>query len=133
MNIPQELCASDVMRRAFVTVEPEDTIGETAEKLAKADTGSALVVEYGQLVGILTSRDVLRTVADRAHPSEARVREWMTPHPVTVSRETPVDEAAEVMLVGGFHHLPVVEEGRPAGVIGFRTVVGSVRSGLPGW
>jgi len=43
-----ELLAGDVMSRHFVTAAPEDTLGELAERLAKADAGSALVVEFGR-------------------------------------------------------------------------------------
>ena len=75
-SITDELCAGDLMSRTFVTVAPEDTLGELAERLAKADAGSALVFEVGQLTGILTSRDIVRAVAGRVHPSAARVREW---------------------------------------------------------
>jgi CBS domain-containing protein len=133
VDIDDQLSAREVMRRSFVTAEPEDTIGEVAEKLAKADVGSALVVEYGRLIGILTSRDVLRTVAERAHPSEARVREWMTPDPVTAGPDAPADELAREMLVGGFHHLPVTEERRPVGVVGLRSVLGTTTTRAPGF
>ena len=127
-----ELCAREVMSRHFLSAAPEDTLGELAERLAKADAGSALVVEYGRLTGILTSRDVVRAVADRVHPSEARVRDWMSPTPVTAEPELPADEAARLMLAGGFHHLPVTEDNRPVGVVGLRAVVGALRHGLPG-
>jgi CBS domain-containing protein len=128
-----ELCAGDLMARRFVTAAPEDTLGELAEHLADADAGSALVVEFGRLTGILTSRDIVRAVAERVHPSEGRVREWMTAAPVTATPALPVDEAARLMLNGGFHHLPVTEDERPVGVVGLRSVVGALRRGLPGW
>ena len=128
-----ELCAGDVMTRTFVSVAPEDTLGELAEHLAAADAGSALVVEFGRLTGILTSRDIVRAVAGRVHPSEARVREWMSATPVTAPTELPVDEAARLMLSGGFHHLPVTENERPVGVVGLRSVVSALRRGFPGW
>ena len=127
-----ELCAGDVMSRHFLSAAPEDTLGELAERLAEADAGSALVVEYGRLTGILTSRDVVRAVADRVHPSEARVRDWMSPAPVTAATQLPADEAARLMLAGGFHHLPITEYDRPVGVVGLRAVVGAIRQGLPG-
>lgn len=128
-----ELEARSVMTRTFVVVEPEDTIGEVAEKLAAANLGSALVVEYGQLTGILTSRDILHAVAERVHPSEARVREWMTGPPVTVAPNAGADEAARAMLAGGFHHLPVTEEGRPVGMVGLRAAIGALRPWSPGF
>ena len=127
-----ELVASDVMTRHFVTVAPEDTLGELAEHLAAADAGSALVVEFGRLTGILTSRDIVRAVADRVHPSEGTIREWMTEAPVTAPPALPIDEAARLMVNGGFHHLPVTEDERPVGVIGLRSVVGALRHGS-GW
>ena len=42
---------------------PEDTLGEVAEKMRAGDVGSALVADYGRLIGILTSRDLLRAFA----------------------------------------------------------------------
>jgi CBS domain-containing protein len=128
-----ELCAGDMMARTFVAAAPEDTLGELAERLAAADAGSALVLEYGRLTGILTSRDIVRAVAGRVHPSEARVREWMSEAPVSAERDLPVDEAARLMLEGGFHHLPVTEDRRPVGVVGMRSVVSALRRGFPGW
>jgi CBS domain-containing protein len=127
-----ELCAGEVMTRTFVAVAPEDTLGETAERLAASDAGSAVVVEFGRLSGILTSRDVLRAIAERVHPSEARVRDWMTAEPVTATRATTSEEAARLMIAGGFHHLPVVEDERPVGVVGLRAVVGALQPGS-GW
>lgn len=132
MSATDELCAGDVMVHSFLVVAPEDTLGEVAEKMADGNTGSALVAEYGRLTGILTSRDVLRAMAARVHPSEARVREWMTAEPVTASRDTPVYDAAHAMVAGGFHHLPVVEDQRPIGVVGLRSVMGSLKLGVPG-
>lgn len=126
-----ELRACDLMARNFVSAAPEDTLGELAERMAEADSGSALVLEYGQLVGILTSRDIVHAVSERVHPSEARVRHWMTPDPATAPPDLPASEAARLMLQGSFHHLPVAEEGRPVGVLGLRAVTG-VLTGLPG-
>ena len=128
-----ELCAADVMSRRFVSAAPDDTLGELAEHLAAADAGSALVVEFGHLTGILTSRDIVRAVAERVHPSEGTVREWMSKAPVTASPELPVDDAARLMLSGGFHHLPVTENERPLGVVGLRSVVSALRRDFPGW
>lgn len=132
MRTTDETCAAELMTRAFLTVAPEDTLGEVAEKMAGADMGSALVVEFGRLIGILTSRDVLRAIAGRVHPSEGRVREWMTAEPVTGHRDMPAYDAAHAMIAGGFHHLPVVEDERPVGVVGLRAVIGYLKLGVPG-
>ena len=127
-----DVCAAHVMVRRFVSAAPEETLGELADRLAAADAGSALVVEFGRLTGIVTSRDIVRAVAGRVHPSEGTVREWMTEAPVTAPSELPIEEAARLMLNGGFHHLPVVEEGRPVGVVGLRSAISALRR-FPGW
>lgn len=104
-------------------VAPEDTLGEVAERMRERDAGSALVVDYGRLVGILTSRDLLRAFAARVHPSDARVRGWMTAEPVVAAPGLSAAAAATLMAEHGFHHLPVVEGTRPVGVVGLRQAV----------
>jgi CBS domain-containing protein len=111
------------MTGAVVSVAPEDTLGEAAERMAEDGVGSAVVLDSGRLIGILTERDLLRAVAGRVHTSEARVREWMTVDPVTATEETSADEAMRTMLEQGFRHLPVIEEGRTIGVVSLRELM----------
>jgi CBS domain-containing protein len=113
----------DVMGREIVTVAPEDTLGEAAQQMADAGVGSAVVVDHGRLIGILTERDLLQAVAGRVHSSEARVREWMTDDPVTASHSTSIEDAVRTMLENGFRHLPVVKEGRTVGVVSLRELI----------
>ena len=115
----------DIMRAEFVTVAPEDTIGEAAQKMVAAGRGAAIVSDFGRLIGILTERDLLKAVAARTHSSEARVREWMTPDPVTASADMSPDAAARIMLDNGFRHLPVVEGERAVGIVSMRAVLRS--------
>jgi CBS domain-containing protein len=111
------------MTGPVVAVAPEDTLGEAAERMAEEGVGSAIVLDAGRLIGILTERDLLRAVAGRVHTSEARVREWMTGDPITASESTSVDEAMRTMLEQGFRHLPVVEAGRTVGVVSLRELM----------
>jgi CBS domain-containing protein len=121
-----------VMTTEFVTAEPSDTLGETAEKMRNSDYGSALVVDAGHLVGILTSRDLVRAIAGRTHSSEARVRDWMTSSPRAARPDTAAEEAALIMVEQGCHHLPVVDEnGRPVGLVGMRAVVSETFESTP--
>ena len=113
----------EIMRTEFVTVAPEDTIGEAAQKMVTAGRGAAIVSDFGRLIGILTERDLLKAVAARTHSSEARVREWMTPNPITAEPSMTADEAAKVMLDNGFRHLPVVDGERPIGIVSMRVVL----------
>jgi sulfide:quinone oxidoreductase len=98
-----------VMAHAAVSVAPEDTLGETAERLLRSAVRAAVVGEYGRIVGVITSGDLLRASAARAHPAEARVREWMTAEPLTVSGDTPVSAAKVLMQQYGIDQLPVLE------------------------
>ena len=116
----------ELIKRDLLTVAPEDTLGEAAEKMHAAKIGWAVVSDYGRMIGILTERDILRAVAGRTHSSEARVREWMTPDPVTAAPDTSAEDALQTMLDGGFRHLPVVEDGRPIGVVSMRHVARAV-------
>jgi sulfide:quinone oxidoreductase len=115
----------DVMSADPLVVAPEDTLGEVAEQMQRRDLGSALVADYGRLVGILTSRDMLRALAGRVHSSDARVRQWMTADPIAVSTKTSLDTAAILMTEHHIHHLPVVDGERPVGMVGMRDVVRS--------
>jgi CBS domain-containing protein len=113
----------ELMTGAVVSVAPEDTLGEAAERMAEDGVGSAVVLDSGRLIGILTERDLLRAVAGRVHTSEARVRAWMTVDPLTATEATSADEAIRTMLEQGFRHLPVVEEGRTIGVVSLRELM----------
>lgn len=113
----------ELMTREVLEVAPEDTLGQAAEAMVERGVGSAVVSDFGRLIGILTERDVLRAVAGRVHSSEARVREWMTAEPITATTSTELAEAARTMLDQGFRHLPVVEEDRAIGIVSIRDVV----------
>ena len=120
---------ADAMRQEFITVAPEDTLGEVAERMVEEKKGGAVVVmDYGRMIGILTERDLLRAIAYRVHTSEARVREWMTQDPITVPPETTLDDASQLMLDKNFRHLPVVEGGRIVGVVSLRRAVATMQS-----
>ena len=113
---------AELMTRDVLTVAPEDTLGETATKMVARGVGSVVVSDFGRLIGILTERDMLRAMADRSHPSQARVREWMTTEPITATGSMEPSEAATIMLEHNFRHLPVLEGGRAVGIVSIRDV-----------
>jgi CBS domain-containing protein len=113
---------AELMTQDVLTVAPEDTIGEAAQKMVDREVSSAAVSDYGRLIGILTERDLTRAVAGRTHSSEARVREWMTPDPITLTPSSTPKEAAQVMLDNGFRHVPIVEGDRAVGIVSIRDV-----------
>ncbi|MGZ8794056.1 MAG: CBS domain-containing protein [Gaiellaceae bacterium] len=117
----------EVMFADPLVVAPEDTLSVVAEKMRDRDTGSAAVADYGRLIGIITSRDLLRALAARVHPSDARVREWMTAEPVAVPASTSIEGAVTLMQEYGIHHLPVVDGPVPVGMLGYRQAVSRTR------
>jgi CBS domain-containing protein len=122
---------ADILKPNFITVAPEDTLGEVAEKMMSQNVGAVIVKDFGRLIGILTERDMLRAMASRMHTSEARVRQWMTADPITASPEMTLEDAAQVMLDNGFRHLPVVEGSNVLGVVSLRRVLGGRRRPAP--
>ena len=125
--------AGEAMSSDPLVVAAADTLGEVAETMRRQEVGSALVAEDGRLVGILTSRDLLRALAGRVDSGEARVAQWMTAEPIAVTPATTLEAAASLMTEHHVHHLPVVEGGRPVGMLGLRTVlrqVSPLRSGI---
>jgi CBS domain-containing protein len=118
---------ADIVKPNYITVAPEDTLGEVAEKMTNANVGAVIVRDHGRLIGILTERDMLRAMAARVHTSDARVRIWMTEDPVTAPAEMTLDDAAKVMLDNGFRHLPVVDGETILGVVSLRRVLGGRR------
>ena len=90
--------------------------------------GAVIVKDFGRLIGILTERDLLKAMAARVHTSEARVRQWMTPDPITITPEVPLDEAAQIMLDNNFRHLPVMDGSAVIGYVSLRRVVGAQQS-----
>jgi sulfide:quinone oxidoreductase len=116
----------EIMSTELLVVAPEDTLGEIAERMNECDVGTALVSDFGRLIGILTSRDLLRAFAGRVHSSEARARQWMTSEPISVAPTTPLAAALQLMTDHAIHHLPVVEGNRPVGMVGARQVTRAV-------
>jgi CBS domain-containing protein len=78
-------------------------------------------MERQALVGIFTDRDAVLKVAAAA-ADRRPVREVMTPDPVVLRRDDPVAVAIHKMAVGGFRHVPILDDGHPIGVVSARDV-----------
>ena len=122
------LSVGSVMGPCPPLVGSETTLDAAVRAMREHDGGSVLVVDADRLVGIVTARDVLRAVAGDVSPSDAPAGQWMTASPVVASPSTTLDVAETLMTEYGIHHLPVVEDGRPVGIVGLRDVTRSRRS-----
>lgn len=109
---------SEIMTTNVVTVTPRDNVYEVAVKMKEHDTGFMPVVEVGdRLLGVITDRDlVVRGIAEK-HPGSTAVEVVMTKGIKTASRDTSVDEAAELMAEQQIRRLPVTEGDRLVGVV----------------
>jgi CBS domain-containing protein len=113
---------SEHMSQDLLTVSSGDRLGEAAKRMVARGVGAVLVMEGDRLEGILTERDLMRAVAT-GYSDDARVGDWMTRQPETVDASDATDHAASLMIHGGFRHLPVVDQGRVAGIISIRDLM----------
>jgi CBS domain-containing protein len=110
----------DLMHTTVVSVDPDDSVAAAAAAMVRAKAGSALVMQGKFLAGILTERDVLRAAASGGDLATVPVSAWMTKDPEAASPDTTVEDAAQLMLLHGFRHLPVVERREVHGVVSLR-------------
>lgn len=97
------------------------TVVEAARTMKQHNIGALLVVDHTRLIGIFTERDALfRLLAEGRDPHATRLADVMTAQPQTIHPDEPFVRALRVMHEGKFRHLPVVEFGRPLGVVSVR-------------
>jgi CBS domain-containing protein len=104
-----------------ILVEPDTSVAEVIDRMHEAEADSVLVVEADQLVGIFTDRDAVVKLAGEPL-ADRPVREFMTADPVVLRHDDPLAVAIHKMAVGGFRHIPIVDRGRPTGVVTARDV-----------
>lgn len=104
----------------------ETSVRAAAIAMANAKVGAILVVDdNGLLTGLFTERDVLnRVVAKGLDPDKTPLSEVMSVNLQTATPDKPLDHALHMMFEGGFRHVPVVENGRPVGMVSARNALG---------
>jgi len=101
------------------------TVSEAARLMKQNKFGAVMVVEDGRLVGIFTERDALfRIVAEGRDPKIVQLASVMTRDPQTIHPDRPFADALHLMHASGFRHVPVVEDGRPIGMVSARDALG---------
>lgn len=115
----------DVLKqRELVVAPPEASVADASRLMKQGKVGAVLVVKEGRLVGIFTERDaVCRVMAAYRDPRVTRLAEVMTPEPKTVAPDETFGYALLMMHENGFRHAPVVEDGRPVGVLSARSAL----------
>jgi len=112
-----------------LSVAPDDSILDTLKKLSEYEVGALLVLEQGNLVGIVSERDYARKVILEGRSSaDTMVKEIMTPNPITVGVNDSLKTCMETMTNNHIRHLPVVDQGKILGVISNRDLLKAVIS-----
>ena len=113
----------------LVTIDPSATVTEAAKLMAEWNVGALLVMEKGQLVGLLSERDYVRGIACAGrHPESASVKEIMTRNVRMVGEELTTEECMSLMTHFRTRHLPVVSGREVVGVISIGDLVKDVVS-----
>ena len=146
------LKAKDIMTKTVITFSPETPISQAAQTLLdKHVNGCPVIDATGRLVGILCQSDLVAqqkklslptvfTLLDGLVPMTSMseldremekiaaitVAKAMSPDPEYVTSETPIEDIATLMVERGFHSMPVVDEGKLAGVIGMEDILRTI-------
>jgi CBS domain-containing protein len=117
----------DVIRgQTVLCLPPGAMVRAAAKAMAERRVGSVMVVEGGRLVGIFTERDALsRVLAAGLDPDATPLEQVMTSKLITITPDRPLVFALHLMQDYAFRHLPVVDNGRPIGVVSIRDALGS--------
>jgi len=108
-------------KKAPVMIPAHTSVAEAARRMRDGNTGAAMVLEGTRLAGIFTERDALfRVLATAKDPQATPVSLVMTRDPQTIHPDKPFDEALRMMHEGRFRNVPVVEDGRPLGMVSVR-------------
>jgi CBS domain-containing protein len=121
---------SEIMTEAAVTDSADDTLSEACARMRESQTGSLLVMDGQRLIGIVTERDVLKTVAQGLDPKVTPLKDVMTTDIITIGPMTTLKEAAKIMASKWIRHLPVVEGSKVVGIISQRDLTGVLAEAL---
>ncbi len=121
---------SDILRvkgNTLYTVTPDEPLARAIDVMAEKDIGSLVVMEHGDLVGMLTFREVILCIVKNGGAvGGTLVRTAMDDHPLTCTSETDLDEVRRMMLDRHARYMPVIERRMLMGVISFYDVAKAV-------
>lgn len=108
----------DIMTQKPLTLQTSDTITAAARTMRDGNIGDVVVLENGQICGILTDRDiVIRALAEGMDPSRTTVGQVCSRELTTLSPDDSIAQAVSIMRDKAIRRLPVVEDGRPIGIV----------------
>jgi CBS domain-containing protein len=121
---------TDILRvkgNTLYTASPDQPLAEAATTMAEMDIGSLVVMEHGDLVGMLTFREVILAIVKNGGAfGKSLVRSVMDDAPLTCTPETEIDEVRRMMLQRHARYMPVLEQRTLMGVVSFYDVAKTV-------
>jgi CBS domain-containing protein len=121
---------ADILRvkgSTLYTVHPDDPLAKAAQIMAEKDIGSLVVMEHGDLIGMLTFREVIVSiVGNGGEIGNMLIRKAMDDHPLTCTSETELDEVRRMMLERHARYMPVMNQKMLMGVISLYDVAKAV-------
>ena len=124
---------SDILRvkgGTLFTVPPEQPLYEAVSTMSERDIGSLVVMDHGDLTGMLTFREVIQAIVKNGGAlAGTQVRSVMDDHPLTCTPDTEIDEVRRMMLGRHARYLPVMSQRTLMGVISFYDVAKAVVDG----
>ena len=121
---------SDILRvkgHSLITVTPDESLALAIQIMSEKDIGSLVVMEHGDMVGMLTFREVMQTMAQNSGSiGNLSVRKAMDDAPITCTSETDMDEVRRMMLNNHARYMPVMDKRMLMGVISFYDVAKAV-------
>jgi CBS domain-containing protein len=132
VRVPASSVEADLLRdrierlwpKSPCTVGPDTPVGDVLQKMVGETIGCVMVADRGKLVGIFSERDALMKLNTDAPKMLARpISQFMTPDPVTLETGDKIAFALHKMNVGGYRHIPILFDGKLAGVISIRDIL----------
>jgi CBS domain-containing protein len=122
-----KITVKEIMTKDLVVVSPTDRLIHARRQMMEANVGRVPVIDDGKLVGVVTSKDLMRAFIDfrkhvpekyqKSQIKEVLVESIMSTNPTVISKDATISEVANIMMETGYNGLPVVEDGKVVGII----------------
>jgi len=114
----------EIMRRDVLTASPDMAVTEAARKMADNHVGSLVVTKGGKILGIVTERNILLSLAEYGHDIEQKtLADVMTSYVITINPDSPVSKAVRVMNENSIKKLPVIEDENLVGMVSVSDII----------
>jgi CBS domain-containing protein len=123
--MPHRKLKAIVIQRPLVIASPDTSVLVAVKAMKEKGVGSVLVTEANSLVGIFTERDLMnRVIAEELAPQNTLLSQVMTEKVIGLESDKPLSHALHLMHQHGFRHVPVLEQGKPVGIVSARDALG---------